>query len=172
MTDYKSYETERLILKPTMEEDADMVYAVLNTPKWFQFVGDRNIANEDEAKQYIKDRMLPQLFKLGYGNFTVIKKETGEKMGMAGLYDRDGYEGVDIGFAFLPDFERNGFAFEASERLVQLAKEELKMSKISGYTNKDNVASQGLLKKLGFQQTGETTFPGESVEMFVFTLDL
>ncbi|WP_410488987.1 GNAT family N-acetyltransferase [Arenibacter sp. 6A1] len=33
---YKSFETERLLLKPTTEEDADFIYELFNSPKWLR----------------------------------------------------------------------------------------------------------------------------------------
>lgn len=43
---------------------------------------------------------------------TVIRKLDNVKIGTCGLYDREGIDGVDIGFAFLPEYEKKGFAFE------------------------------------------------------------
>jgi len=43
----KIIETERLILKPTDVEDAAFVLALLNSPKWKEYIGDRNIKIEN-----------------------------------------------------------------------------------------------------------------------------
>ena len=48
MKKYKHFETERLLIKPTSEEDASLVLELFNTPKWLQFIGDRNIKNIEE----------------------------------------------------------------------------------------------------------------------------
>ena len=40
-------------------------------------------------------------------------------MGSCGLYDREGLDGVDIGFAFLPQFEGQGFGFEAAKKVAR-----------------------------------------------------
>ena len=34
MNPYKTFETERLQLKPTAEEDAEFIFELFNTPKW------------------------------------------------------------------------------------------------------------------------------------------
>ena len=121
MIKYKNIETERLILKPTNIEDAKFMLALVNSPKWMEFIGDREVYSEADAEKYIETRMLPQLKKLGFGNFTIIRKEDNAKMGCCGLYDREGIDGLDIGFSFLPEFERKGYAFEASEKLKNTA---------------------------------------------------
>ncbi|HSO86523.1 MAG TPA: GNAT family N-acetyltransferase, partial [Draconibacterium sp.] len=63
---------------------------------------------EEDAKQYIKNKIRPQLEKLGFANYTLIRKSDGLKIGSCGLYDREGVEGIDIGFALLPAFEGLG----------------------------------------------------------------
>ena len=168
---YKTYETERLCLRPTQEEDAAFILELLNTPKWIQFIGDRNVHTEEDAANYIKERMLPQLQRLGFSNYTVILKSDGTKIGTCGLYDREGLEGIDIGFAFLPAFEGQGFGYESSIKMKELAFNELAITTIRAVTSKGNTASQKLLEKLGLVRTGTTRLPDEDKELFVYQID-
>ena len=170
MSAYKNFQTERLLLRPTGPEDADFILKLLNTPKWLRFVGDRNVHNEDEARAYIEKRMLPQLEKLGYSNYTIIRKSDGSKVGCCGLYDREGLEGVDIGFALLPENEKQGFALEASKEIMRAAREDFGISKIKGITSKEHYASQKLLEKLGMICSGTVVLPDEDEELLVFEL--
>ena len=132
-------------------------------------MGDREVHSEDEARQYIKARMLPQLERLGYSNYTIIRKSDGNKLGCCGIYDREGLEGVDIGFALLPEYEQHGYALEASREIMKAAKEEFGISKISGITSKDHLSSQKLLRKLGLDLTGTVVLPDEDEELLLFT---
>ncbi|MEZ5008622.1 MAG: GNAT family N-acetyltransferase [Chitinophagales bacterium] len=102
---HKTFETERLIIRPTNESDAAFLMELLNTPKWIQNIGNRNINNLEDAKVYIQTKCTPQFERLGYGNYTVVRKSDQVKLGTCGLYDREGLEGIDIGFAFLPQYE-------------------------------------------------------------------
>ncbi len=147
----QNHETERLLLKPTNEDDAEFILSLMNTPKWLQFIGDRNVKSLQDAIDYIKENIMPQFDRLGYGNFTVIRKNDGAKMGSCGLYDRKGLEGVDIGFGFLPAYERQGYAYEASLKIKQLAFDAFDLKSIGAITDTDNIASQKLLEKLGLQ---------------------
>lgn len=171
MKKYELLETERLVLKLATVEDAPFVLELLNTPKWKQFIGDRNVNTLDEATDYIKQRMLPQHDRLGYGNYIVIRKEDNIKMGSCGLYDRDGVDGLDIGFAFLPDFEKKGYAYEASKRILDAAFNEFSIHKISAITLKDNFSSQNLLKKLGLEFERLTKIPNDEEELMLFVLN-
>jgi len=170
MNTYKSFKTERLILKPTSKKDAQFILELLNTPKWIKYIGDRDVHSIEDAKNYVQNKMLPQLKKLGYGNYTVIKKSDKIKIGTCGLYDREGIDGVDIGFAFLPKYENNGFAFEAANKLINTAFEEFNISKINAITTKNNFQSQKLLLKLGLKFDKIVKLPNDNEKLLLYTL--
>ena len=171
MKEIKTFETERLILKPTSEEDSKFIFELLNTPKWIKYIGDRNIKTIDNAKDYIKTKMLPQLERLGYSNYTIIRKVDKQKMGTCGLYDRDGLEGIDIGFAFLPEYEQKGYAFEAAFKIKSVAFHEFGINAISAITTKDNTSSQKLLEKLGLKLIGTTKLPNDKEELLMYKIE-
>lgn len=162
------YHTDRLLLRPTLAEDAPLILALLNTPKWLENIGDRHIHTIKDAEQYIALKMTPQYERLGFGNFTVIRKSDGAKMGTCGLYDRDGLEGVDIGFAFLPEFERQGYGYESAKKIQQLGFEIFGVTKISAITTPSNIASQKLIEKLGLTFIQMIQLPDEDVELMLY----
>jgi len=169
MTNYKSYETERLTLRPTSTDDAQMLIDLFNAPKWIQFIGERNVKTIAEAKAYIEAKMLPQLERLGYANYTLIRKSDHTKLGSCGLYDREGLEGIDIGYALLPEFEKQGYAFEAASKMKDLAINEFGIAEINAITSKQNFASQKLLEKLDFKLMGTTILPNDTEELLLFS---
>jgi len=169
--EYKIFETERLIIRPTIETDAEFIFELLNTPKWIKYIGDRNIQTLESAKEYIKQKMIPQLERLGYSNYTIIRKEDNQKIGSCGLYDRAGLQGIDIGFALLPEYEQKGFAFEASNKIKDAAFDEFEIETISAITTKDNVSSQKLLEKLGLKFMGTTKLPDDDEELLVYKIE-
>ena len=167
---HKAFETDRLFIRPTAANDAEFIYHLMNTPKWIEYIGDRNVHSIEKAKEYIEERMISQLNRLGYSNYTILKKEDNQKIGTCGLFDREGLEGIDIGFALLPEFEGNGFAFEASNRIKDAAFEEFGIARLSAITAKDNIGSQKLLEKLGLQLKGTTTLPNDNEELLIFEI--
>ena len=54
MSSYLSFESDRLYLRPTTEEDAALVLAILTAPKALKFIGDRNLHNEEDAREASK----------------------------------------------------------------------------------------------------------------------
>lgn len=169
-SEINSYETERLILKPTSIEDAEFILELMNSPKWLKYIGDRNLHTVEDATTYIIKKKLPQLLRLGYGNYTVIRKTDNIKLGTVGLYDREGLEGIDIGFAFLPAYEKKGYAFEAANKLKQLAFTVFGLTQLSGIISKENTASHQLLKKLGLTLTGTINIPNDTEELLLFKI--
>ena len=164
------YETERLLLRPTSLEDASFILELFNSPKWLKYIGDRNVRNLTQSREYIQNRILAQYERLGYSNFSVIRKSDLAKIGTCGLYDREGMDGIDIGFAFLPQYEGRGYAFEAASKIMELAFTDFGIAELKAITTKYNFASQKLLGKLGMLQSGTMTLPGDDEELFVYQI--
>ena len=168
---HKEFETERLLIKPTSVGDAEFIYQLMNTPKFIKYIGDRNIKSIEAAKNYIRNKMLPQLNSLGYSNYSLIRKSDDSKIGTCGLYDREGMDGIDIGFAFLPEYEGQGFAYEATNRLKEAAFEEFEIEEIKAITSKENISSQKLLEKLGLEMAGTIKLPNEEEELLLYKIE-
>ncbi|MEO7444576.1 MAG: GNAT family N-acetyltransferase [Ferruginibacter sp.] len=165
-------ETERLFIKPIALADAPFILELLNAPSWIKFIGDRNVHTVSEAEEYIRVRMLPQLEKLGYGNNLVIRKEDNVPMGACGLYERPGLPIVDVGFAFLPAFEKKGYGFEAASAVLQSARDNFGLRKVCAITLDENLASKNLLKKLGLTYIKDILMEGDSHPMMYYEMVL
>lgn len=164
----KTYETERLLLRPTQREDAAFIYKLLNSEKWLKYIGDRQVYTLAAAEDYIQNRILVQYETLGYGNFTVIRKDDFTKMGSCGIYSRQNLAVQDIGFAFLEEYEGKGYAFEAATKLKELAKEEFGLKKLAGITLECNHSSRKLLEKLGLGFQKKFFMEGDPEELMYY----
>jgi RimJ/RimL family protein N-acetyltransferase len=160
MNKYHLFETDRLWIRPTTEEDAAFILAIFNSPKALRFIGDRKIRTSDDALAFIRNRTLKQFTEIGYGNYTIVTKGEGAKVGVCGLYNRPGLKLVDIGYALLPEQEGNGYALEASRAVQQAAKEVFGLNKLCAITHPENEASSRLLVKLGLKKIDQRHLPG------------
>lgn len=170
-TNFRSFETDRLIIRPTSIIDSDFILELFNSPKWIENIGDRNIGSGEEAKKYIEKNMLPQLKRLGYSNYTVIRKLDNAKIGSCGLYDREGLDGIDIGFAFLPQYEKKGYAYESVSMLKEIAVKEFNFPQILGITSRENTDSQKLLQKIGLEFEKMIKLPNSATELLLYKLN-
>ena len=166
-----TYETERLILRPMAIEDAEFFLELVNTEKWLKFIGDRKVKDIEASENYIKERMYPQ-YEKGYYNYLIINKQTQEKMGSCGVYGRDFLEVPDIGFAFLPDFEGKGFAYEAAAKVKEIAIKNFGLTKISGITMEENHSSRKLLEKLGLKFQKKFFMEGDQEELMYYEWEM
>jgi len=165
---YNTYETDRLHIHPTSVDDAEFILHLLNTPKWLKYIGDRKVKSLESAKSYIEERMLGQLKKLGYGNYTIKKKEDNKKIGTCGLYDRPGLEGIDIGYALLPEHEGKGYASEAALTIRDGAYNDFGLNHLRAITTKDNLASQKLLEKIEFTYIKIINLPDDPEDLMLY----
>lgn len=158
-------ETDRLLLNPVSVLDADFVRELYNSENFIEFIGDKNIRSVDDARDYIEKRFLPQIEKLGFGNYIIIRKDSNEKIGSVGVFERDGLEVHDIGFSFLPEFEGKGYGFEAASALLHVAFNEFGLQKISAITSDANISSQRLIEKLGLKYLKNIQLPNDDEEL-------
>jgi len=152
-------ETPRLILRHLEERDAAFFLELTNDPDWIRFIGDRGLRTTDDARAYLRDRLIAMYAKLGFGLNCVESKETGEPLGICGMIKRDTLEDVDLGFAFLPQARGQGLAFEASVAAMDHARESLGLSRVVAIVAPGNARSITLLEKLGFDLEGHVRLP-------------
>ena len=161
-------ETERLILLKMSVDDSNFIYELLNGPDWIKYIGNRNINNDDDARNYISNRLLKSYEQYGFGFYLVKEKVSNASIGLCGLIKRDYLEHVDLGFAFLPNYRKNGYAYESSSAIIKYAKEKFGLNTLFAITSLDNTRSINLLEKLGFKFKNKITPPEEKEELNLF----
>ncbi|QJD80782.1 GNAT family N-acetyltransferase [Spirosoma rhododendri] len=142
--------TDRLLLHQLTIADAPFMLALLNSPPWLRFIGDRNVYTLEAAEQYIQHGAMRSYEQYGFGTYRVSLRETGDAIGTCGLHRRTGLPDVDLGFAFLPGFNGKGYGFESASAVLSYAANELNLSRLTAFCDPDNRASVALIEKLGF----------------------
>lgn len=165
----KILETERLILREFVETDDAFIFDLLNQPSFIKYIGDRSVHDLERAREIIEERYRASYREHGYGLWAVELKETGELIGMCGFVRRDSLPDTDVGFAFLPQFERKGYAFESARAVMDYGREKLGLKRVLAITTVDNASSGRLLEKLGFKFDGLITQGDEELKLFSST---
>ncbi len=142
--------TKRLILREAEPSDSQFFFDLLNSPKWIKYIGDRGIKTLKNAEDYIINKLINSYKTNGYGLYVYELKKSHIPVGICGFIKRDYLDSVDIGFALLPEYERKGYTYEISVAVLENGKKQSGINKVYAITSNDNVASQELLKKLGF----------------------
>jgi RimJ/RimL family protein N-acetyltransferase len=157
-------ETKRLLIRPIEISDAEFMLQLLNTEGWLKYIGDRNVYSINQAKDYIQKFISNVEF-----NYYVIELKSDKlPIGVLSFLKRKEYQFPDLGFALLPDFERNGFAFEAANEYLKILKLNADLSNLIAIVNENNNRSIQLLEKLGFYYLNK----GNRASTLIFNLDL
>ena len=85
----------------------------------------------------------------------VKRKEDQTKIGIITFIQRDYLDHPDIGFAFLPAFSNQGYAYEATKAVLKNLIETNHLTHILATTIPENRSSIKLLKKLGLSYEKE-----------------
>jgi ribosomal-protein-alanine N-acetyltransferase len=141
------YITPRLLLNELNLSDAKFILELVNSPEWIKFIGDRNINTDKIAKEYIRKIMDDPAISF----WTVRTRDQAIPMGIITFIKRDYLDYRDIGFAFLPQYAGQGYAYEATVKVLNDILRDLPYSQVLATTVKENFRSINLLQKLGFQ---------------------
>jgi RimJ/RimL family protein N-acetyltransferase len=137
--------TDRLLITPVARADADFILELVNTEGWIRFIGDKNITSPEEAGAYIQKISANE--DIAY--WVVKRKDDAVKIGIVTYIKRDYLNDPDIGFAFLPNFSKMGYAYEAATALLNTLIREYHIQNILATTNPENINSIKLLKRMG-----------------------
>ena len=164
-------ETDRLSLRHLTENDAEFVLELLNEPSFLHHIGDRGVRTLEAARRYILEVPIASYEENGFGLYLVELDSTGEPLGICGLVNREGLDGVDIGFAFLPAFWSQGYAYESASALLAYARDTLGLQRVVAIVSSGNDSSSRLLKKLGLEFETMVRLADDSPELSLFSID-
>lgn len=165
-------ETDRLILRPMTEEDAEFILELVNDPSFIQNIGDRKVRTLEDARAYITNGPVESYRKNGFGLYLVESKETGESMGMCGLIRRNTLNDVDIGYAFLPRYWSRGYAIESALAIRQQARDVIGLKRLVAVVDPQNLGSIRLLEKLGMKFERMVRLAEDDIDLKLFSVDL
>lgn len=155
----KVYKTERLLLSPLATDDASFIKQLVNTPGWIRFIGDRNIKTDKDALAYVE-----KIINSNDICYWVVKLQSATTaIGVISFIKRSYLPHHDIGFALMPQYHSNGYAYEAAAAILKDVMEDPAHHVILATTAKDNVTSIKLLSKLGFEKVDEIKVDGEDL---------
>ena len=164
-------QTDRLRLRHMRPDDAAFMLAMLNDPAWHRYIGDRGIRSVDGAREHILNGPMAMVARHGFGFYLVERKEDGSSIGICGLAKRDFLDDVDIGYAFLPQYGGQGYAFEAAAGVLEHARA-IGLQRLVATVVPENAASIRLLEKLGlrFERSFEAPDSTRALQLFGMAL--
>ena len=164
-------ETSRLIIRAFQADDLHAIQRILD----LTFGDGTKIADEaalNERRGWLEwsrlsAEWLPRMFQPPYGDRAIVLKSNHDVIGAVGLvpcFDvfeqipalsrgepPSTYRVAEVGlfWAIDPDHQRQGYAIEAAQALIDFAFQQLRVKRLIATTEYDNAASIGVMRKLG-----------------------
>src|SRR5688572_23819657 len=142
----------------------------MTDPAYLKYIGDKGVKTVEDAERFLENVALKSYDENGFGHYIVQLKSDGTPMGTCGYVKRDELDDPDIGFAFLPEFRKHGYAFESAKAVLDFGIDVLGFKNISAITTPNNERSGQLLAKLGFNFERLISMSnGDELRLFTFS---
>ena len=159
----ETFSTPRLFLKRLSEDESEFFLELVNTKEWIQFIGDRGIKTKEDSIQFIRG-----ILKKPMTNYWVVKLPEGNSIGIITFMKRDYLDYYDIGFAFLPQYGKQGYAYEGTHEVLNWVVANTFHRTILAIVLKGNERSIRLLEKLNFEFEEELQITNEALLQFCY----
>jgi len=141
--------TDRLYLRPMLEEDAQFIIDMRNNPKILDSLFSYKMITVKEHLKWYNNRNDNRI------DLIICKKDNDKRIGTINLSSIDHKnQKAEFGVMIAENYWNKGYAFEASEIFVNYSFNEFNLNKIHLGVLKDNTAAIKLYNKLGFIKEG------------------
>ena len=160
-------QTSRTNIRKIELTDAPFFVDLMNSPPFLHYIGDRNVRDEAGAAKYLSNGMLKSYEQFGYGYY-VVRTLDEKPIGICGFLKKSFLDNVDFGFAFLPEYQGQGFGYEAGQATLQYGIRKYAFRALDAVTVPANRPSIGLLEKLGFAFQSKTIQPETQEQLSIY----
>jgi ribosomal-protein-alanine N-acetyltransferase len=162
-------ETERFLIRNIETYDAEAMFEMDSNPKVHKYLGNKPITKIEEAKEIIKN-IREQYEKFGIGRWAIATKDTNEFVGWTGFKREEKLRPdrvyIDLGYRLREKFWRQGIATETARACLEYGFETLNYDEIFACADVDNLASNKILKNIGFQYIEDFEFEGIKIHWY------
>ncbi|MFZ1359725.1 MAG: GNAT family N-acetyltransferase [Saprospiraceae bacterium] len=166
-------ETERLVLRAFVEEDAISFFEMDSDPLVHIYLGNNPITTIEQAASTIAN-IRKQYVDFGIGRWAVIEKCSGAFIGWSGLKfidykDNEHINFHDVGYRLMPKYWGKGYATESAKVSIKYGFEAMNLEEIIGTNHVDNLASRKALEKCGLKFVETFDWKGNQCNWFKIT---
>lgn len=148
LTSIPVVETTRLTLRLPQESDAIPLMEIHQDPEVSEFVLGNPAAGATSAWRTIAV-MLGHWHLRGYGHWTIVEHGSGDVIGRVGLWNPEGWPGIELGWVIRRSRWGEGFATEAARAALDWAWHHVATGRIISIIRPDNHRSIRVAHKLG-----------------------
>ena len=164
-------ETDRLIIREEVPSDVERLCEIYQSPSIKQYL--EPLFEPEKEREYIENyyKYIYSFFE--YGVWHLELKEGHISIGRAGLTPKsyeDGVQGAELGYVIDEAYQGKGYCMEACRAIIRYAIEELEMGEVYCLIRPDNVHSQRICEKLGFQYEKDIFSEGKNMKRYILKL--
>lgn len=158
-------ETERLLLRDILQEDAEPMFLMDSDPEVHHYLGKEPVQDLDRILEII-DFIQQQYSKFGIARWAVVEKSTNQFVGWCGLkyihepMYQSKVDYYDLGYRFKRNAWGMGFATESSKAVIQYAFDRMQLSELFAMAENGNAGSLHVLEKCGFKILDQFEYDG------------
>jgi RimJ/RimL family protein N-acetyltransferase len=161
-------ETERLLLRQWQGRDMAPYIAMLSDPGTARFITVDGKPVVDEMTGWRHAVVMAGHWTLhGAGMFVVEEKSSGKFAGRVGPWKPPGWPGFEVGWGIAHEFRGKGYAAEAARASIDWAFATFDIDQIVHCIDRENIASQGVARRLGASKDREIELFGHVSDLWV-----
>lgn len=173
-TDFPILQTERLLLRQIINDDANEMFALRSNPDIMKYIPREMPKTIDDAIKHI-EFMQGLLESNECINWGICMKEDNKLIGNIGYFRmQPENHRAEIGYMLDTKFHGKGIMQEALTEIIKYGFETMKLHSIEGVTDPENYASWKLLEKNGFIREGhfkeDCYWQGKYLDSYVYSL--
>lgn len=165
MTRMPALTSQRLMIREFHADDLDIIHPILNACFGEAPLEERRFWLDWVTRNYTA---LGQLYQPPYGDRAIVLKDTGQLIGSVGFVpclgpfqllpsfrlnneseSRFNQPEVGLFWAITPEHQRQGYAAESAQVMIDYAFSTLNLRRIVATTEYDNLASQAVMQRVG-----------------------
>jgi RimJ/RimL family protein N-acetyltransferase len=147
MIDAPTIETKRLILRAYKPEDFDVLADFMMDSEVTRYLSGRPQSRADAWRGFAT--IIGHWVLRGYGFWAVERKEDGAFIGRIGLWNPEGWPGMEVGWTLGRPYWGQGYATEAAQASLDYGFLKYPVEKLLSVIHVDNRASQKVAERLG-----------------------
>lgn len=157
--------SQRLLFQLFTPEGFDDYFRVVGNAEAMKWITGKP-STPEEARERFEEILQENAADPRMGYYAVYLKDSGAYIGLGKIVPA-GAGQVEIGYALLPDYWRQGFGNEISRRLVEQAATLTGIHRLIAYIAPENQASRRILEKCGFTLERMGDWKGLPAEVYI-----
>lgn len=154
LSEFPVLESDCIRLRGIQETDIDALFALFSNPQVMRYWSRGPMSDQQEAIDYA-NTIIKGFEKREVLNWIIADSESDQMIGTCTLYEiNPQHARAGLGYALMPEFWGKGLVHEAASLAISYGFLELGLHRIEADTEPNNVRSNKVLERLGFQREG------------------